>query len=320
MTTDGRLVGFVRQAESVTTSDRLGYEGRPVQAQILFSPTANVTVPDNQYFTGNAQPYRLETQTPFGSTQLYEELPYDYSVSLSTNKNYTFTVQVYDGAKYDTQIYTIKVVSKGSWTTDNSYNTVDDDVITTDADQLYVPIITTAITSLPDVRENSNFAFKFSAVDYYNTSPLYWSSPDIDGSTNVANLIPGLTLNSNTGWLSGHIGNQSDYKQTYTFYITAANNTPGTSIVTATYVAGGYSNTNLIVNSTAGIRAGMYAQTNVFTNSQQVLRVFSANNTLEISDTASSTPAGNITFNGTLTSTAVQYQLTVLGDVNNKIV
>jgi len=320
LTEAGVLTGFIGQAESITTSDRLGYDAKPTQVQVLFAPGDNVTAPDNQYFAGNAQPYRLETQTPFGSPQLYQELPYDYSTSLSTNKNYTFTVQVFDGAKYDTQTYTIKVISKGSWSSDNAINTIDDNIITTDADQLYVPIITTAVTSLPNVRENSNFAFKFSAIDYYNTPALYWSSPDMSGNTNIANLIPGLTLDSTTGWLSGHIGNQTDYKQTYTFYVTAANNTPGTSVITATYIAGGYSNTNLIVNSTTGIRAGMYVQSNVYTNSQQVLRVFSANNTLEISSVAAGTPAGNITFNGTLTSAPVEYQLTVLGDVNNKIV
>ena len=173
LTEAGVLTGFIGQAESITTSDRLGYDAKPTQVQVLFSAAANVTVPDNQYFAGNAQPYRLETQTPFGSPQLYQELPYDYSTSLSTNKNYSFTVQVFDGAKYDTQVYTIKVISKGSWSTDNAINTIDDNIITTDADQLYVPIITTAITSLPNVRENSNFAFKFSAIDYYNTPALY---------------------------------------------------------------------------------------------------------------------------------------------------
>lgn len=317
----GRLVGFIGQAQSITTSNRLGYNASPTQTPVLFSAQGNVTVPNNQYFAGNAQPYRLETQTPYGSPQLYQELPYDYSVSLSTNKNYTFTVQVFDGAKYDTQIYTVKVISKGTWSAANDTNTIDDNIITTDADQLYVPIITTGITSLPNVRQNSNFAFKFSAVDYYNTNPLYWSSPDIGSiSTNIANLIPGLTLDANTGWLSGHIGTQTQYKQTYTFYITAANNTPGTSVVAATYVSGGYNDVNLVVNSTAGIRAGMLVQSNVYTGGQQVVRVFDSSNTLQISGTASGVPVGNITFNGTLTSKPVKYQLTVLGDVNNKIV
>jgi hypothetical protein len=290
----GLLSGFIGQAPSRFTAGRLGYNASPTQVQVSFSPGINVSTPINQYFAGNSQPYRVDSQAPITDPQLYEELPYDYSVSLSADKNYTFEVQVFDGAKYDTHTYTVTVLGSS-------------------ADRLYVPIVTTSVTNLPLAKENSNFFFKFSAVDYYNTTPLYWSS-------NITSMIPGLAINANTGWLSGHVGAQTQQKQTYTFSVTAANNQPGTSVITATHVSGGFSNTNLVVNSTAGIRAGMLVKSNVFTAGQQVTQVFASNSTVLISAVASATPAGTITFDGTLTSVPLVCSLTVLGDVNNQVI
>lgn len=309
LTPDGLLVGFIGQATDPAWAGRVGYDAQPTQSQVLFDVVANVSVPDTQTF-GNSAPYRLETVDPFGDAQKYQEFPYDYSnTSHSTNKEYTFTVQVFDGAKYDTQIYTIKVVAKGSWTTDNDLNTIDDDIITTDADQLYVPIIITSVGSLPTVRQNSNFSFKFSAVDFYSTDPLYWQS-------NISTWLPNLTIDANTGWLSGHIDTQEDYKKVYNFYVTASN----INVISTGYVAGGYANSNLVVSSTQGIRSGMEVRSDTFANVPTVVAVYSNQNIVEISAPASAQPSGNISFYGNLVSEPVNYQLTVLGDVNNRIV
>lgn len=309
LTTDGLLIGFIGQATDLSWAGRIGYDAQPTQAQVLFTTTDHVSVPDSQTF-GNGQPYSLQTVAPYGDPQKYQEFPYDYSnTSHSTNKEYTFTVQVFDGANYDTQIYSIRVVAKGTWTSDNNTNTVDDAIITTDFDQLYVPIITTSINSLPTVRQNSNFSFKFSAIDFYSTNPLYWQS-------NISTWLPNLHIDANTGWVSGHIGTQVDYKKVYNFYVTAAN----INKITTSYVAGGYSNTNLIVTSTQGIRSGMELHSPTFTNVPTVIEVYSNENIVSISTPALTPPSGNISFYGNLVSIPVNYQLTVLGDVNNRIV
>jgi hypothetical protein len=309
LTTDGVLVGFIGQYTDPAWAGRVGYDAQPTQVPVLFSAVDHVSVPDSQTF-GNGQPYSLETVDPFGDPQKYQEFPYDYSnTSHSTNKEYTFTVQVFDGANYDTQIYSIKVVAKGSWTTDNDINTIDDDIITTDADQLYIPIITTSVGSLPTVRQNSNFSFKFSAVDFYSTNPLYWQS-------NITTWLPNLSIDANTGWVSGHIDTQEDYKKIYNFYVTAAN----IDLISTSYVAGGYANTNLVVTSTQGIRSGMEVHSPTFTNVPTVVTVYSDENIVEISTATQAQPSGNISFYGNLVSVPVNYQLTVLGDVNNLIV
>ena len=312
LTEDGHLIGFIGRSISPNYLGRTGYNAQPTQTQVPFSPTANTSVPASQTFGGNGQPYSLVTIEPYGYTQQYEELPYDYTSSVSENKTYTFTVQVFDGANYDTQDYSIKVIAKSSWTTDNDINTVDDSIITVDADQLYSPIVTTTVSSLPVVRQNSNFSFKFSAIDFYQT-PLTWSS-------NITSLLPNLAIDSNTGWLTGHIGTQVDYKKVYTFSVTAANTVPQYNLITTNYITGGVSNTNVTVSNTAGIRPGMKITGNGFTTGQQVNFVYPLDNIVTISYNADTTPSGALTFTSNLTSKPVVYSLTVLGDVNNQIV
>lgn len=216
----GLLTGFVGQTEPTLFADRIGYDAQPTQVPVNFTITSNVSLP-----LGETQ--RIESQEPFGDPQKYEEagFPYDFTTDASINKNYTFTVQVYDGANYDTQTYTLKVIAKSAWTTDNDINTVNDTFITTDADEKYIPIITTTAT-IPSTRQNSNIAFKFDAVDFYD-SVLTWDS-------NISSILPQVTINSSTGWMSGHIGLQTEYQHTYTFYVTAANvYTDSNSVVTS---------------------------------------------------------------------------------------
>ena len=296
---EGLIYGFIRQAVTEDTNGRLGFDAQPTQSSVSFTNTATTTSPDGIT--------RLETIEPFGLSQKYQEFPYDFTATQSNNKNYTFTVQVFDGAKYDTQTYTIRVVSKGSWSTDNDINTVDDEILTTDADQLYIPIIVSNVYVLPTVRQNSNFSYQFAAVDFYN-STLTWKS-------NVTSLLPNLSINSVTGWLNGHIDTQVEYEKTYTFYVTASN----VNVITANYIAGGYANTNVVVTSSQGIRPGMELTGNTFSNRPYVVNVYSNVNIVEISTQTDSQPAGNLYFGGNLVSTPVNYKLTVLGDVNNVI-
>lgn len=298
ITADGLIYGFVRQAESEVTEGMLGYDAQPTQESVSFTPTADVSSPDGST--------RLETVEPFGTPQKYQQFPYDYTSDLSVNRNYTFTVQVFDGAKYDTQTYTVRIVSKGAWTTDNDINTVDDNVITTDADQLYVPIIVTNVSTLPVVRQNSNFSYQFAAVDFYS-SDLVWNS-------NITSLLPNLAIDSNTGWLTGHVDTQAEYKKTYTFWVTATN----VNVISTTFVSGGYYSTNLVVTDTEGIRPGMVLSTD--DNRPMVVTVYPNDNTLEMSATATAPLNGILEFDGNLVSVPANYKLTVLGDVNNKII
>lgn len=109
--------------------------------------------------------------------QSYDDFPYDYA-GRSRNKKYSFDVRVTDGSNFDTLRYELGVISKGLLTVDQgaiSHNdyapekiavTVDNTYITVDSDNRYVPIITTPSQSLPTIRQDNNFAFKFEAIDF----------------------------------------------------------------------------------------------------------------------------------------------------------
>jgi hypothetical protein len=219
LSTSGLISGFVGQQEDPSGVGKVGYDAQGTQVPEPFSISGNVTTPDAVT--------ALTTEPPYGNPQQFEELPYDFTTAASVNRNYTFTVQVYDGANSDLQTYTLRVIAKSAWTSDNDINTIDDSFITVDADYKYNPVITTTITSLPVVRQDSNIAFKFDAVDFYESN-LTWSS-------NVQSVLPQLTVNANTGWLTGHVGLQTNYKQTYTFQVTASNVYTDSNSVTTTY-------------------------------------------------------------------------------------
>ena len=96
----------------------------------------------------------------------------------SKNRKYTFTVQVSDGNSIDTLTYNLGVAAKGLFTTDQDHTlitgfeeqtlgiSVDNNELTVDADNRYVPIITTPPQNLPIVRQENFFAFKFDAIDF----------------------------------------------------------------------------------------------------------------------------------------------------------
>ena len=127
------------------------------------------------------------------SQQPYDGFPYDYA-GRARNKIYTFTVQVSDGANYDNFTYNLMVVAKGLYTADQDHIdnptpyqdeaislTVDNDYVTVDADNRYVPIITTPSQALPTIRQESNFAFQFEAIDFEGDD-IGWTISLAEGS------------------------------------------------------------------------------------------------------------------------------------------
>ena len=85
----------------------------------------------------------------------YESAPIEAAVfdvpAISKDKYYNFTVQVTDGAKFDTVTARVLVVSKSSFTADNDITLINNTFITIDisADDKYRPIILNPPTSLP---------------------------------------------------------------------------------------------------------------------------------------------------------------------------
>lgn len=124
----------------------------------------------------------------------FSEFGFDQT-STYKNSSYTFTIKVFDGINYDSYTYTMRVTAKGNWTADNDIDLVNDAYLTVDNDELYVPIITTPTQNLPDIREDSNFAFKFDAIDP-DGDAISWgyilfdkSAYDADARTTYTNRV-----------------------------------------------------------------------------------------------------------------------------------
>ena len=164
----------------------------------------------------------------------YNQYGYDNS-SLFRNKTYIFTVSVFDGANYDTLTYTLNVTAKSSWSADTTENSINDSYLTVDTTDVYAPIITTPPQSLPNIRSDSNFAFKFEAIDpegdaiQFGLTAQSGSNFDLDlvGFDTVKfdqsglDIPPGLSIDPDTGWMTGFIPLQAAVSLTYTFEVYA---------------------------------------------------------------------------------------------------
>ena len=84
LTEDGLLSGYIGQYIPPLVP-AIGFDAQSTQAQTLFIPSANVSVPSGQTFGGNGQPYSLTTVEPFGDPQKYEYYKYDLTNLTSAN-------------------------------------------------------------------------------------------------------------------------------------------------------------------------------------------------------------------------------------------
>jgi hypothetical protein len=169
--------------------------------------------------------------------------PYDFN-ELSQNVSYSFTIQAYDGANYDTQDYIINIVSRVGYTADST-NAINNTYLTTDATNIYLPIIKNgSITTLPEGRQGSYYSYKFDGFDF-NGDPVTYSISNTVGCFDTYvegtdqgfdNLpfdsfssdasysinLPGINLDADTGWLYGNISPQSTAIANYTFGVVAS--------------------------------------------------------------------------------------------------
>lgn len=205
-----------------------------------------LTLSDDGVISGFIMPLLPEGnpgQTAYANMP-YDELGYDNSPRYQ-NSNYQFTVQLYDGISFATQVYQMKVTAKGNWLADTMLSQVNNSIInvdyltgtqlTADATNKYAPIIITPPQSLPSVRADSNFAFKFEGYDpSYSGNGINWRISDLSESgfdqntfdiTNFdqqASLAPlYLSIDPITGWLTGHVASQVETTKTYSFEVVA---------------------------------------------------------------------------------------------------
>lgn len=175
--------------------------------------------------------------------QEYDLGPYQFS-QLNQNKAYTFTVQAFDGANYDLQTYVINVVSRPNYTADSSLP-IDDAFLTVDSGNVYIPVIRNISSILPTARQDSYYAAKIDGYDFeletggaplvykiVNTAGTYDGSPfdpldrddlnnGLPGSFDLVSAttsnLPGVLLDSDSGWIFGKINPQTSAYEEFDF-------------------------------------------------------------------------------------------------------
>jgi hypothetical protein len=209
----GAITGYLEPVELIGAYGPSGYDGE--------STENGITVGQQEYDTG----------------------PYQFN-QLSQNVAYTFTVQAFDGANYDLQTYVVNVVSRPNYTADSDL-TIDDVYLTVDSGNVYIPVIRNTSTVLPVARQDAYYAAKIDGYDFdvgtenltyriVNTAGTYDGSPfdplnrdDLNNglpgsfdfvSTTVSNL-PGVNLDSDSGWIFGKINTQTSAYEEFDFGI-----------------------------------------------------------------------------------------------------
>ena len=159
-----------------------------------------VTLNSNGLLQGYIQPVNAPGLEPGWETQSWENSAWDFRGE-DVSRNYRFTVTAFDGVNYDSSTYTIYVYARENMTADYDVITVDNNtIITSDDDNVHVPVILTLDTTLPTVRQNERHAFQIEAEDF-DGDALEWEI--LDGESELNSV--GLYLNNTTGWITGFI-------------------------------------------------------------------------------------------------------------------
>ena len=178
------------------------------------------------------------------------DLPWDFTTDL-ISKQYTFTIQVFDGVYTDVSTYTVQIVPRQDFlisdindleiTADQTNLTLGYDFdtdqiqtikLTTSETSKHNPIITTTQSDLIPVRQNSYFSFKFSAEDL-DDDVLNYAITALDNSefdqinigfdttkfsqTELSMPGPGLVLDEYSGWMTGRLPSQTINQVDYNF-------------------------------------------------------------------------------------------------------
>ena len=162
----------------------------------------------------------------------WEEYLWDHSEAW-INQNYQFTVQITDGKEYAQKTYTIFVLSKSLLTGDLDSITADSlETITADMDNKHAPALLTLSQDLGIYEHDNYFSFQFTGIDFDNEQIEFGiTTGDTAGFDSVGgsgfdsdlfdqgglSLPPGLTLNTETGWLYGYITPQLSAQVEYNF-------------------------------------------------------------------------------------------------------
>ena len=177
---------------------------------------------------------------------VFDQYVWDFEGATLT-KTYKFTIRLYDGVQFTERKYKMTILAKSFFRADNNILRADSDdvksesgvltsrtIFRADKDGFIYPTMITDPVTVPIIKQDRAFAFKF---DAYYPNPNYkiryqiTNSPvdefgergfdSIGFDSSVLALPGGLTLDQETGWITGSIGIIEGLKRSYDFQIRA---------------------------------------------------------------------------------------------------
>lgn len=180
-----------------------------------------VTVSTTGKIRGYIDPFADIDGTPGFDSTNFDMSEWDFRTK-AVNKNYEFNVQVTDSKQFDTKQYQIYAVSRNAVTADMDIVTADniassntnktiDQLLDASQTNLRNPALLTESTGLGRIDHNNYFSFKFDGRDFDGDS--------IDYVLVSGSLPTGLSLDTQSGWLSGTIPSFASTETDFTFSI-----------------------------------------------------------------------------------------------------
>lgn len=242
LSTDGNLSGITSQVNATITSNftvRATDVTSAVSDRTFNLTVAQIESPNIQPESGSlgniiageyfSQVFSLANTTPFanitwtvdsGTTPNATVLNSStgnlsgYIAPITANTTFSFGILADDGAKSDLNNYTLDVYDRRTMTADTDYYSADNvSIITADTSNLYTPYLVTPAGLIANVRQSVNFNYRILAEDYNNANLTY--------SLVSGSLPTGLTLQSNTGWITGSTASGNTRAATSTFSVKA---------------------------------------------------------------------------------------------------
>lgn len=198
---------------------------------------AGLSISTSGRILGYVEPFAAIDGTPGFDINNFDIGEWDFSTK-SVNKNYEFTVEVSDSKQIDIKTYSLYAVSRNLATADIDTATADnvassntnatiDQLLDASQTNLRVPALLTESTGLGRIKHDNSFNFQFVGKDF--------DGDPIDYILDSGSLPTGLSLDTQSGWLTGIIPNFSATETNFSFGIKVRkrNNTAYASTATS---------------------------------------------------------------------------------------
>jgi len=182
---------------------------------------SGITVSKTGKISGYIDPFADVDGTPGFDQTNFDMSEWDFRTK-SINKNYEWFTQVTDGKDTDLKSYSLYAVSRNIVTADmdivsadnvasSNTNTTIDQLLDASQTNLHVPALLTESTGLGRITHDNRFNFQFIGKDF--------DGDTIDYILDSGTLPTGLTLDQQSGWISGTIPFLSATETSFTFSI-----------------------------------------------------------------------------------------------------